>query len=154
MKRIIVLTGCLIAASFFIGCHSSSEEEVLSQKKPAKKEYILKKDSELSLLMRKMYADNLKLRNQLLQGNLPQRYPDYLEEIHTAQPTVAEKKGKAFAGLADLYLTNMDDFTSKKSVGQAQEAYNTAINTCVSCHQLYCHGPLEKIRKLIIPLEK
>lgn len=111
-------------------------------------------DSELALLMRKMYADNLEIRNEIIKGNIPESFPEDFYTIHTAKATKPEKINETFNALAKEYLKRMNEITAAETKIAAKLAYNNMISSCASCHQIYCQGPLPKIRKMMIPLEK
>lgn len=150
-KKLII--GCfLIGASFFLACKQISEEENTSISKTEKK-LTMYKDSELALLMRKMYKDNLGIRDSIMNGKIPETFPADFYTIHTANATEPEKLDGTFKDLADAYLNNMKVITESKNSLEAKAAYNNMINTCASCHTLYCPGPLAKIKKMKIPIE-
>lgn len=150
-KNIII--GCLIGASFFIACKSENAEAEVKEPKE-KKEYIMYEESELAVLMRKMYADNLEIRAQIMKGELPESFPEDFYTIHTAEATDPSKIDETFKSMADLYIVNMKKITEAQSESEAKVTYNNMIMTCASCHQIYCQGPLPKIRKMIIPIEE
>lgn len=148
------IIGCFIGASFFIACNSEKVVEPTEASDSEKKELIMYEDSELALLMRKMYKDNLEIRSQIIDGKIPESFPQDFYTIHTAVPTDPKSSNGTFKSLAKLYLENMAEITEAQDEKTAKVAYNTMISTCASCHQIYCQGPLPKIRKMIIPLEK
>ncbi len=150
-KKLII--GCfLIGASFFLACEQVIEQETKSIPKKEKK-LEMYQDSELALLMRKMYKDNLEIRDSIISGEIPESFPEDFYSIHTANATEPEKLDDTFRALADTYLNNMKIITKAKNSEEAKAAYNNMINTCASCHTLYCPGPLAKIKKMKIPLE-
>lgn len=150
-KKIII--GCfIIGASFFFTCQQVVELDKETNP-PAEKELIMYKDSELALLMRKMYKDNLEIRDSIVNGKIPESFPEDFYTIHTAKATEPEKLDETFQALADSYLVNMKSITKAANKEVASRAYNTMINTCASCHKLYCPGPLAKIKKMRIPIE-
>lgn len=149
-----VIIGCfLCGASFFLACNQLTENITQDESVTEKKELEMYKDSELALLMRKMYKDNLEIRDSLIEGFVPRSFPKDFSTIHTAKATEPEKLDETFQSLADLYLQNMTIITEAKTAEEAKISFNGMINTCSSCHTIYCPGPLSKIKKMKIPIE-
>ena len=148
MKRLIILSSFF---SFFL-LLSCSQKEEKEAKVEQKEEKVLDmyETSELADLMRKMYEDNLEIRKQILEGNIPASFPEDFYTIHTAQATDPSELDATFKSLADTYLLNMKAITESTTKKDAKIAYNNMIMTCASCHQLYCQGPLPKIRRMTI----
>jgi len=151
----LIIGGCLIGASFFVGCQNQAEnasaEEQIQNKETSKKEkeeLDMYEASELALLMRDMYQKNLDLRQQIIDGEIPESFPEDFKTIHTADAT--EELNETFKSLAVQYIANMEAITQAKSPEEGIEAYNSMINTCASCHTIYCQGPLAKIKRMRI----
>jgi cytochrome c556 len=151
MIKKIIVTGCLLGASFFISC---KEEPQAEEVKTEPKKYEMYEDSELALLMRKMYADNLEIRKEIMEGKIPESFPEDFYTIHTARATEPEKLTATFKSLAEEYLKRMEVLAAAQDEQAAKVAYNDMVMSCASCHQIYCQGPLPKIRKMRIPLEE
>lgn len=151
MQRALIVIGCLLGASFFVACQQmdSSGEESSAQTEETK-ELQMQETSELALLMRKMYDDNMELREQLLEGQIPRSFPDDFKKIHTADATDPEELQETFDALATEYLRHIQAITKAENPGEAKRSYNNMIQTCASCHEMYCQGPLAKIRRMRI----
>ena len=151
MRKLIV-TGCLAGASFFIGCNqNSSSPEVVDEPKQLE----MNEDSELALLMRKMYEDNLTLGKQLEAGNLPGSFPEDFYHIHDAIATEGMIHDRnTFDALANQYVQNMKEIENAPTPRHAKIAYNEMVLTCASCHQIYCQGPLAKIKRMKLPVNE
>lgn len=148
---VLCLKGCLWA-SFFISCQQAStgtQQEDAPAKKPT-----LYEASELALLMRDLYAQNLEVKKQLQAGQLPDSLPDDFLEIHTAVATknMIDKR-PTFDALATTFADQMQALKEAETVEEAKVKFNLIIGTCTSCHQVYCQGPLQKIKKLKLPNE-
>lgn len=154
MRKIIIL-GCLIGASFFVGCNQTSETEKKADTESQPKELEMYEESELAILMREMYEENLALKTQIENGEIPESFPEDFYNIHTA---IASKgmisDTAAFNVYAEQYLVNMKKITEATDKKQAKIAYNEMVMTCASCHQIYCQGPLPKIRKMKIKMDE
>ncbi|MGB0177213.1 MAG: hypothetical protein ACPF9D_08605 [Owenweeksia sp.] len=147
MLKKIIIAGCLCTASFFLAC---KQQPASAEDEPAK-ELEMYQESELAALMRNMYTDNMELREQILNGSIPENFPEHFYTIHTAKISDGMSRNKGpFKALADQYLKSMEAITSAASTQEARLAYNNMIMSCTSCHQVYCPGPLSKIRKMKI----
>jgi hypothetical protein len=160
----LIIGGCLIGASFFVGCQSQQNPqespegqettEQIEGKDNSETSAIQEKDldmyeaSELALLMRNMYQKNLDLRQQIMDGDIPESFPEDFKTIHTANAT--EELNETFKSLAVQYIANMEAITKAETPEAGIEAYNVMINTCASCHTIYCQGPLAKIKRMRI----
>ncbi len=140
-----------MVATVAIACQSTSEAEPASAPAaPVAEEPLMYEASELAALMRRMEEENKEMRSQILEGNYPDSYPEDYANIHTAEATNPRDINETFHSLAQLYLENMDAIVEAE--GEAViPAFNTMVSTCISCHQLYCQGPIPRIRKLRIP---
>lgn len=104
-------------------------------------------DSELALLMREMYDDGMKTKQQLLDGKQPEVHVKY-KKIHTAEITQGLKvDAESFSAFATAYENAMDSFISTDASNKVA-AYQLMVNTCMSCHQIVCPGPKVKIQHM------
>jgi len=105
--------------------------------------------SEMAKLMNEMYAFNESIKQQIINGNLTTSYPKHFNKIHTATLTKSKVKGLDF----DLFSKSFIE-SEKEIFNNSQEdlvlRFNTAINACVSCHNVQCVGPIPRIKKLLI----
>ena len=108
------------------------------------------KDSELALLMRKMYNDADSIKQLIVndEGNISKEYIDALERIHTATPTDADVKTPEFKAYTELMVNEANVLFSSET--NKKEGFNNLVNKCVECHQSFCPGPIKKINKLKI----
>ena len=105
--------------------------------------------SELAELMRDMYADNEAIKDRILKGEWPDSFPSYFVQLHTAKATDPSDINDTYKGLADEYLKR---FNELKEAPQEKRiaSYNALVEGCLSCHQVFCSGPIPKIQKLKI----
>ncbi|MCS7018933.1 MAG: hypothetical protein RMJ87_00130 [Cytophagales bacterium] len=105
-------------------------------------------DSELALLMRTMYNDAETIRKAILEKRLPEDFREKFKAIYTAQPTDPEVKDENFTPFTNGFLQALDLLYQN---GDDQiENFNTVVHSCIACHQQYCPGPINKIKKLYI----
>lgn len=104
-------------------------------------------DSELALLMREMYDDGMKTKQQLLDRKEPEVHVKY-KNIHTAKSTESLHVDPAnFSPYALAYEAAMDSFIAADASNKVA-AYQTMVNACMNCHQTVCPGPKVKIKHL------
>lgn len=139
-----------IFSLLFIACNSNSTEKQCDTKEVEVSAVNPNGDSELALLMRKMYndADSIKKLITNNEGNITQEYITELERIHTAIPTDPEVKTPEFEAFTKLMVEEANALFSNET--NKAEGFNNLVNRCVDCHQSFCPGPIKKIRKLTI----
>lgn len=130
----------------FLGsCNSNNKKEVVSQKE----ELVMYVPSEMTLLMREMFLFQEDSKNQIEKGKLPLDFPEEFRKIHTAELSDQFENDASFKGFTYLYLQNVDNL-GKSTKANAKQNFNAVIQTCIACHQTTCHGPITRIKKLII----
>ena len=104
-------------------------------------------DSELALLMREMYKDGMKTKQQLLDGKQPEVHVKY-KQIHTAKATESLNITPTdFKSFAVAYEAAVDTFIASPSSNKVG-AYQSMVNACMNCHKIVCPGPRVKIKHL------
>ncbi len=108
-------------------------------------------DSELALLMRKMYDDADAIKKLITDstGNISKEYIDELERIHTAIPTDENVKTPEFEAFTKLMIQQANELFANDS--NKTQGFNNLVTRCVECHQRFCPGPIKKIKKLSLP---
>ena len=107
-------------------------------------------DSELALLMRKMFEDGEDIKALIVnnEGNITEEYIQELERIHTATPTDADVKTPEFEAYTKLMINEANELFSSDS--NRVQGFNNLVNRCIECHQSFCPGPIKRIKKLTI----
>lgn len=125
------------------GCKINQEEQ------KEKKVLVMTKTSEMALLMNEMYAYNESIKQQIIEVNLNNSYPQRFDNIHSAVLTNPSVRDFNFESFSKQYLE-----AQKQVFESPQEeltvSYNNAINACISCHNVKCVGPIPRIKKLLI----
>jgi len=106
-------------------------------------------DSELALLMREMYDSLYSYKNLLADGRFPAGFPERFLKIHTARPTEELTDSLVYHAFASDYVSGLNYFYEQKEQN-LKSNYNSLVLKCANCHENYCPGPLDKIRKLNI----
>lgn len=145
----------IIFGIFFLisACSNAEKEQQVNEEVITEVEVVdnhPNKDSELALLMRKMYNDADSIKQFIVndEGNISKEYIDALERIHTATPTDADVKTPEFKAYTELMVNEANALFSSET--NKKEGFNNLVNKCVECHQSFCPGPIKKINKLRI----
>lgn len=143
--RIFVFIGlCLI-------CFSCKDTKAVEQEvKPKESSFELYKMSEMALLMEQMYVDNMRLKEAILTGDaVVDSLPAYYLSLERATMTDPSDRDLFFTTQLNLFLKAQrivyEDPLDKK------EHFNAMVASCIACHQVKCGGPIERIKKLLIP---
>ena len=145
MKQIILsllVVGCLF------NCQNKPEESV--PKTSEKIVYDMYEPSEMANLMNQMYAENLKVKNYILDGKLPTEFPMDFLKIHSAQMSDFKQRNEIFKSFSKLFIDAEKEIFNTASEMPIEDRFNNAVNLCISCHQTECTGPIPRIKKLLI----
>jgi cytochrome c556 len=105
-------------------------------------------DSELAVLMREMFDDGMAMKKAIEKGKLPQSHIE-ISELFTAEGTEPEKvASEQYKAYAKVYEAAFVALQNAEDEAEIQTAYTSLVNTCVSCHQAMCPGPITRIRKM------
>ena len=106
------------------------------------------KDSELAILMRELFNDSKKVKDQIKKGETPEFITEFTK-LHSAVPTDSTVRDDGFyTSFADIFINSVEDLLSSKIDNTKQ--YNFMIQKCLDCHKQICPGPVKKIKKLLI----
>jgi hypothetical protein len=106
----------------------------------------------MALMMRAVAVNADSMRAQLMRGEKLEssKYPSI--RFHLAEPTDASVLEPRFFENARFYHKAYSEIFSHPD--EQEKYYNVMIGKCVNCHESYCSGPLRRIRKMYLPLEK
>lgn len=146
-----ILLGCFLASLFF-ACNIEPKTATKTVVKRIVKqaESSPNKDSELALLMRKMYldADSIKALIVSKKGTISDEYITVLENVHSAIPTDPDVKTPEFDAFNKSLISQAE--VLKAAEGNYEEEFNKLVSRCIDCHQSFCPGPIKRIKKLRI----
>jgi hypothetical protein len=145
MKKYII-AGLIAIFVGIVACNQQEVEQVEDVKADKPKLY---EPSELASLMRSMYEDNMELKKAIEEGHIPESFPEDFYRIHSAIATNPGDINDTYKALADKYLLDMERVVSSDAAS-VRRNFNEMVNTCISCHQVFCQGPIPKIKKLAI----
>ena len=102
-------------------------------------------------LMMRMMADNAdSMKAQLLRGEHldASHYP--FMRFYAVEPTDTTVLTMQFYENARLFQQAYTDML--KTTSNQKQLYNVVIGKCVNCHEMYCNGPLKRIRKMFVEM--
>lgn len=138
----------LLAATTISSCQSATESAATSTTQQI--DVNPNGSSELALLMREMHDVAAAAKAEIDQGNVPAITVDF-SQLTEATPTKPQMIAfEAFEPLATTYVEAMQALGKATDSTSAAQAHTMVINTCMSCHQVSCKGPIPRIRKLYL----
>lgn len=139
----------LAFACVTLGC----QEKLDAQKagtpvKQPEKEFEMYEMSEMAALMEQMYVDNQRLKERIAKGDTLGSFPNHFMRIHEAVMTDESDNDEFFKNEAAKFI-NAQKLIYQDSLN-AKKHFNEAVNSCISCHEVKCGGPIPRIKKLYI----
>jgi hypothetical protein len=102
--------------------------------------------SEMALLMRDMFTQLEVIKGKIEKGeNLSFEQLDFAT-IHKQKATDESFLKDGLVPMSKGYSLVVANFNREPT----KEKYKSIVNTCISCHQSLCPGPLERINNLIV----
>ena len=139
------LAFCFVILICLLSCNDSKKETVKTQVV-----YDMYVPSEMSLLMKALYDHNLKLKNEVLQGQIVTPFQDQFLDIHSAQLSDFKTRTDRFKSFSNVFINAQKEVYNSSSSISLKDRFNNAINACIACHSIECTGPIPKIKKLLI----
>lgn len=131
----------------FLSCNSNKSEEKKENCEKPKEEFQMYEASEMATLMEQMYVHNAQLREKIIKNDSLGKLPKYFSKISKATMTKGKERDDFFNEKAPIFMKAQSEiYTSEK----AKESFNTMVDACISCHEVKCGGPIERIKKLYI----
>lgn len=136
----------LILLVSLFSCVTKNEKLEVVEKE---KEFVTYKLSPMASLMERMYAESLLLKGQIVEKDTNIVVStDFLKELEFAALTVPSDKDAFFEIEMKKFVDSYTSLESQKVI--EKESFNAMVQSCLSCHQVKCTGPIERIKKLII----
>ena len=132
---------CLFFLSSIIGCKNKDESDTKSK-------VIIDPNpiSEMAQQMRDMTLDLEKIKSRLENNELLGKNLLNFKLIHKQKVTDISFNKIHIEPMSKSFAFSVDEFNKEPNI----KNYSIIINNCISCHNLSCQGPLEKINKLRI----
>ncbi|MEO8933446.1 MAG: hypothetical protein ABI295_03995 [Xanthomarina sp.] len=143
--RVLIVSICILF--FVLGCKQVEQSSEIVKKDVV---YEMYQPSEMANLMNEMYAQNLKVKQDIVEGKIPTEFPMDFLKIHTAELSDFKSRNEVFQSFSKLFIESEKEIFNIDSQIPVAERYNNTINLCISCHQTECTGPITRIKKLLI----
>jgi cytochrome c556 len=142
----------LLLAFLVISC--AQKENHKEEEEKAVKEPQLYSPSELALLMRDMERDLKAIGSSLDSGVWPVDSFSSFANLHTAKPTNPDEIDERYHAMANVFISKSEELLAQDNPKAYRAVYNELVNSCISCHQVFCTGPIARITKLQISAVK
>lgn len=136
-----------------LSCNSAPEQEKAVKIIHGNTLYDVYQPSEMSSLMKGMYAYNEQIKKDISNGNTPLEFPEEFLKIHTAELSDTKTRTDNFQLYSGKYIEAQRLVFIEDSSSSLIKRHNDAIGMCISCHTTECTGPIPKIKKLLISEE-
>jgi len=137
------IIGLVFFCLLVLSCNYVNKKEAIN------KEPIMYQPTEMALLMRKMYDVNNLVKAQIINKDTLLPFPEEFSTIHTAVLTNPSERDTEFDSLSKIFIDHQKATFSSVSDSIVYH-FNNSVNTCISCHETRCVGPIPKIKKLLI----
>lgn len=104
----------------------------------------------MAKVMRAMYVQAAAIHDSIQAGKAVNATNFPVIRFHDQEPTDSTVLTPEFQKKADTYYTAMKELQVQGPDGR-KAAFNHLLETCISCHQENCPGPISKIKRLILP---
>lgn len=145
MMRFIILIGF----AFLCSCGQETKQEAIVEKEVPIK-YDMYVPSEMANLMNEMYNYKAELKSDILSGTVPTEFPEQFLKIHTAELSDFKDRTEAFEAVSKAFIEAEQRLFDSTATQPLETRFNTAVNLCISCHNMGCTGPIPRIQKLLI----
>lgn len=135
--------GLLVICIAMLSCN------FVNNKDQVYKEPLMYQPTEMALLMRKMYEVNKVVKTQIINKDSLLTFPEEFSTIHSAVLTNSFERDKEFDSLAKVFIDHQKATFSSSSDSVVYH-FNKSVNTCITCHETRCVGPIPKMKKLLI----
>lgn len=145
------LSGLILISILLSGCSEKSETvkaTVPIEKATPKKEFKMYEASEMAALMETMYADNMNLKQRIMNGDSIGQFPQHFIKIHSSVMTDESENDAFFKEQAAKFIKAQEMIY--RDPANAKTHFNDAVAVCVQCHEQKCEGPIPRIKKLYI----
>lgn len=113
-------------------------------------ESIMYESTPLALLMLDMHATSEDWKEMIKADSFNVEIPQDFYGIYTVEATDSNVRTEVFMSQADVYLKSVKELVETKKQKKQVKKFNTSIDACIACHQVFCQGPIDKIKKLYI----
>ena len=137
----------LVFLVLFLSCNQNKSEEKNSTCEKPKEEFQMYEASEMATLMEQMYVHNKQLREKIIKNDSLGNLPEYFSRISKANMTKGKERDAFFNEKAGVFIKVQSEIYTSKNT---KESFNAMVNACITCHEVKCGGPIERIKTLYI----
>ncbi len=131
----------------FLSCNSNKTEGKKENCEKPQEELQMYEASEMAVLMEQMYVHNKQLREKIIKKDSLGELPKYFLNISEATMTKVKEKDDFFNTKSGFFLKTQSEIYGSKNT---KNSFNTMVDACISCHEVKCGGPIERIKTLYI----
>ena len=142
MKYILVIFSVL-----FLSCYQNKTEDENPTCEKPKEDLQMYKASEMAILMEQMYVHNKLLREKIIKNDSLGELPKYFLNISVATMTKGKERDDFFNTKTGFFLKTQSEIYESKNT---KNSFNAMVDACISCHEVKCGGPIERIKTLYI----
>lgn len=128
-----------------LSCTNKAKNQ--EQSVPSKK-FEMYEMSEMALLMEQMYVDTEILKQKIVKGENIGKFPSHFLKIHNAVMTDEQENDIFFKTKASEFIKTYTMIY--EDTLNAQKHFKNTIDACITCHEVKCGGPIQRIKKLYI----
>lgn len=145
MKKIVTISLLFLLLS----CKNKEQKIVEKKCEPTNtKKLVMYQMSEMAALMEQMYAESMRTKALIENGETPTEFPKYFLKINTSKFTDESDNDAFFKQIAQEYLVAQKLIYSDPN--HATKHFNASVDACIKCHENKCGGPITRIKKLYI----
>lgn len=142
MKYLVVFISAL-----FLSCNKNNDENKQYECDKPIEEFQMYEASEMATLMEQMYVHNVQLRYKITKNDSLGKLPDYFSKISKSTMTKGKERDAFFNEKAGVFIKAQSEIYTSENT---KESFNSMVNACISCHEVKCGGPIERIKTLYI----
>ena len=124
----------------FLCFNCKNKTEPKPTEKKEKPELIMHQPSEMANLMNGMYAYNLQIKQQIINGEIPVSMPLDLMKLHSADMSNGHARTAVWNSKIDGFIEAQQTIADTLSSVELKQRYNAAISNCLACHKTECTG--------------
>ena len=107
------------------------------------------KPEEMEKIMKKMFI-YIKKEKQQIENNQPAlNFPTGIEKVSAAKIHRGKKISDKHQQYINDFFKELNDYQQVKDSAERKPAFNSMVNSCISCHRHECPGPINAIEKYL-----
>ena len=112
------------------------------------------KSSEMAKLMKQMLVFIQQERQQIEFNQPALQFPADINKIRKAKITKGKKLSENHEQYVVRFFEDLNNYYQTKDSVERKVTFNVMINSCVTCHQHECPGPITVIKKSLFEIKE